>query len=68
MSIEDDEWIEDDEVMKEVHANREAFAAEHDHDIRKMGQALRAAEAASGRTYVTLQPRKPRPVSEQALR
>lgn len=50
----------EDEVIREVRAAREAFAASHGFDIRKMVAALHAVGVASGREMVCF---SPRPVS-----
>lgn len=47
----------DDEVVREVRAAREAFAASHGYDIRKMVAALHELGVASGRELVRLAPR-----------
>ncbi len=47
----------EDEVVREVRAAREAFAAAHGYDIRAMGAALRALDAADGREVVRFAPR-----------
>jgi hypothetical protein len=53
----------EDEVVREVRAAREAFAAEHGFDIRAMAAALQKIEAASGHEVVRL---APRPVQERS--
>ena len=47
----------EDEVVREVRAARDAFAASHDYDIRAMVAALRELGSASGRAVVPLAPR-----------
>jgi hypothetical protein len=47
----------EDEVVREVRAAREAFAASHGYDIRAMVAALREVGLASGREVVRLPPR-----------
>lgn len=47
----------EDEVVREVRAAREAFAAAHGYDIRAMVAALRERGAASGRELIRLAPR-----------
>ena len=47
----------EDEVVREVRAAREAFAASHGYDIRAMVAALREMGLASGREVVRLPPR-----------
>jgi hypothetical protein len=50
--------IEDD-VVREVRAAREAFAASHGYDIRAMVAALHELAVASGREVVRFAPRRP---------
>jgi hypothetical protein len=50
--------IEDD-VVREVRAAREAFAASHGYDIRAMVAALHELAVASGREVVCFAPRRP---------
>ncbi len=47
----------EDEVVREVRAAREAFAASHGFDIRKMVAALHELGVASGRELVRFAPR-----------
>lgn len=47
----------EDEVVREVRAAREAFAASHGFNIRKMVAALHEIGIASGRELVRLEPR-----------
>ena len=47
----------EDEVVREVRAAREAFAASHGYDIREMVAALHEIGVASGREVVRLAPR-----------
>jgi hypothetical protein len=47
----------EDEVVREVRAAREAFAASHGFDIRKMVTALHELGVASGRELVRFTPR-----------
>jgi len=47
----------EDEVVREVRAAREAFAASHGYDIRAMVAALHEWGVASGREVVRLAPR-----------
>lgn len=47
----------EDEVVREVRAAREAFAASHGYDIRAIVAALRELGAATGREVVRLSPR-----------
>jgi hypothetical protein len=57
---------QEDEVMREVRAAREAFAASHGFDIRKMVAALHELGVASGGELVRFAPR-PALVPNQAL-
>jgi hypothetical protein len=52
----------DDDILREIRATREAFAAAHNYDIRAMAATLQAAETASDREIVTL---PPRPVADE---
>jgi hypothetical protein len=54
MNLDDDE----DDVMKEIRAKRAAFAATHDNDILKMGDALREQQMKSGLKFVNLREQK----------
>lgn len=47
----------EDEVVREVRAARDAFAASHGYDIQAMVAALRELGVASGREVVPLAPR-----------
>lgn len=47
----------EDEVIREVRAVREAFAASHGYDLRAMVAALHEIGVASGREVVHLEPR-----------
>lgn len=47
----------EDEVVREVRAAREAFAASHGYDIRAMVAALHELGVASGRELVRFAPR-----------
>lgn len=49
----------DDEVIREVRAAREAFAAAHGNDIQAMVAALQALDASDGREVVRFAPRPP---------
>jgi hypothetical protein len=55
----------EDEVVREVRAAREAFAATHGFDIRAMVAALHEWGIASGREVVTLPPRRPASVGRK---
>jgi hypothetical protein len=48
-----------DEIVDEVRAERAAYAAQFDQDLRRIADDLRRREAASGRQYVTLPPKPP---------
>ncbi|HOU91962.1 MAG TPA: hypothetical protein PLU22_13010 [Polyangiaceae bacterium] len=50
-----------DEIVETVRRAREAHAAAHDHDLGRIFQALKRAQAASGSEVVTLPPRPPGP-------
>ena len=58
----------EDEVVREVRAAREAFAASHGFDIRKMVAALHELGVASGRELVQFAPRPALVGPNQALR
>jgi len=49
----------EDEIVREVRAAREPFAAAHGYDIRAMVAALQAFDAGDGRPVVRLEPRPP---------
>lgn len=49
----------EDEVMRQVRAAKEAFAASHGYDLRRMHEALRKMDEESGVPTVRLEPRKP---------
>jgi hypothetical protein len=49
--------MSEDEVVREVRAAREAFAASHGYDIRAMVAALHELGVASGRQLVRFDPR-----------
>jgi hypothetical protein len=57
----------EDEVVREVRAAREAFAASHGYDIRAMVAALHELGVASGRELVRFAPRPVVAESNQAL-
>ena len=46
-----------DEIVEEVRRVRQAHAAAHGYDLRRIVEDLRRKEEASGRTVVTLQPK-----------
>ena len=56
----------EDEIVREVRAAREAFAAAHGYDVYAMVEALRGAAARSGRKVVRLAPRPIAPVEQAA--
>jgi len=47
-----------DPQADEVRAIRDAIAKEHDHDVEKIAQAIKAREVRSGRRVVCLPPRE----------
>ncbi len=47
-----------DEIISEVRANREAFAAEYDYDIRRIFAELKRREEASDRPKVDPAPKR----------
>jgi hypothetical protein len=47
-----------DPIVEEVRKVREEYAARFNHDLRAICAALREEEKKSGRTFVTLPPRK----------
>ncbi len=53
-----------DEIVEEVHAIREALSKASDDDIRKIAEAAKARQVASGRTAVRLPPRKVPPTKK----
>ena len=57
----------EDEVVREVRAAREAFAASHGYDIRAMVAALHELGLASGRELVRFTPRPAVTEPNQAL-
>ncbi|HYV37956.1 MAG TPA: hypothetical protein VE988_19885 [Gemmataceae bacterium] len=57
----------EDEVVREVRAAREAFAASHGFDIRKMVAALHDLGVASGRELVRFAPRPAQAGPNQSL-
>jgi hypothetical protein len=57
----------EDEVVREVRAAREAFAASYGYDIRAMVAALHEAGVASGRKLVRFAPRPPVTGPNQSL-
>lgn len=46
-------------IVDEIRAVRDAIAKACDYDVARIAAAVRAREAASGRTFVRLPPRKP---------
>jgi hypothetical protein len=48
-----------DPIVEEVRTVRDAFAKEHDYDVARIFDALRAMAAESGGPRVTLPPRRP---------
>jgi hypothetical protein len=57
----------EDEVVREVRAAGEAFAASHGYDVRAMVAALHELGVASGRELVRLSPRPVVPAPNQSL-
>jgi len=53
----------EDEILREIRATRDAFAAEHNYDVRAMVAALRAEDAALGRVVVSFPARPAEDVS-----
>jgi hypothetical protein len=49
--------MSEDEVVREVRAAREVFAASHEYDVQAMVAALRALDDAGGRAVVRFAPR-----------
>lgn len=49
--------VEQDEIMREVRANREAYAAEFGYDIRALFEDAKQHEGKDGREVVSLEPR-----------
>jgi hypothetical protein len=49
-----------DEIVEEVREARRAHAAANGHDLRRIFEALRQKQEASGRRVVTLQPKPAR--------
>lgn len=47
----------DDEIMREVRANREAYARRFNFDIRAIFRDAKTREKAEGRKVVSLEPR-----------
>ena len=47
-----------DSIIDEVRATRDAIAKEHEYDIDKLAEALKAREANSARKVVRLPPRE----------
>jgi hypothetical protein len=48
----------DDPIVNEVREVRDQIAARHGYDIRSIGRYYQSRQAASGKTLVTLPPRK----------
>ncbi len=47
-----------DPIIEEIHAIREAIAKTSNDDLRKIAEAARSRQAASGRKVVNLPPRR----------
>jgi hypothetical protein len=58
--------VTEDEVVREVRAARDAFAASHGYDIRAMVAALRQVGVASGRVVIPVTPRAARTPGQAA--
>lgn len=56
----------EDEVVREVRAAREGFAAAYEYDVKAMVAALRALDDAGGRAVVRFAPR-PAAIVEKAI-
>jgi len=50
-----------DEIVDEVRAAREAYAARSNYDLAEMYEDLKAKEQAHGRNIAVLQPIRPQP-------
>jgi len=50
--------MESDPIVDEIHAVRELLSRASGHDIRKIAEAAKARQAASGKKTVRLPPRK----------
>lgn len=58
--------MNDDSVIREVRAARDAFARSHGYDIRAMVVALRELDSLGGREVVRFPPRPASPVQPNA--
>ena len=47
-----------DPILEEVRAIRDAFAKEHDYDVKAIVAALQREEAESGREVISLPPKR----------
>ncbi len=56
--------MESNRIVDEIHAVREALSRASGHDIRKIAEAAKARQAASGSKAVRLPPRKAKPVRQ----
>jgi hypothetical protein len=56
--------MESNRIVDEIHAVRETLSRASGHDIRKIAEAAKARQAASGRKTVRLLPRKAKPVRQ----
>ena len=56
----------EDPIVEEVRRIREAHAALHGFDLKKITEDLRRAERESGRTTVVRPPRKPEPIRKRS--
>ena len=50
--------MDEDDVIREIRATREAFAARHNYDLRSMVAELQSRDAAGDRIVVALEPRR----------
>ena len=49
----------EDPIVEEIHEWRAEYAAKFNYDLKAMGEDIRQRQAASGRKFVRLPPRKP---------
>jgi hypothetical protein len=60
--------MNDDPIVAEVRRIREEHAARFGHDLRAIVRDIQARELASGRTYVSLPPRRISAAEQEAAR
>ena len=53
--------MENDPIIEEIHATRDALSKASDDDIRKIAEAAKARQELGGRGAVSRPPRKPKP-------